>query len=129
MLQVLRINFVVSVWVSVALAALLLIVSWPHGDPGALAPQKGTVQFALLVVLFQPFLWHFYYRVDENPAAAASMSAFFAFPIVAAAIADSANGTHKLWSPIFFVLAYVSISHLAYAFWQWKSGLRSWLDR
>jgi hypothetical protein len=126
--NIIRINFVAAVWISIGLGAVLVVTNWPHGVVPRFSGQGGGVYFGALVTFGQLLLWRFYYRDDETPSAAASMGVYLLFPVVAALIADGVNGTQSVLTPTNYLLVYLGLSHLVYSFWKWQEGNRSWLD-
>jgi hypothetical protein len=70
----LRANFVVAVWLTVALGLLFLWIGWPTPTTdfhlGRYSPGSGAVRMGMLTILFEVGLWFYQFREDTDDNAA-----------------------------------------------------------
>lgn len=80
--QIIRINFVVAVWLTISSCALFLFAA-TAGDFGLLASARPPIGIALLGV-FELALWFVWYRHGEGRMLAAIVGVFLLEPAIAA---------------------------------------------
>ena len=107
----LRTNFVIAVWLTVALGVLFLWAGWPTPTTdfhlGRYSPGSGAVQMGFACIVREIGLWFYQFREDSN---------------------DNASCAGFVGGLLLTALAYLSFSHLAHALRCWSNGRKSVLD-
>jgi hypothetical protein len=130
--SILRTNFVIAVWLTVALGAIILWVGWPTPNTdfslGRYTPGSGAVELGFACILGEIGLWFYQFREDTNDNAALSgfVGGLLLIPLFEIVISDAVNGLPTTWWLL--VPAYLAFSHLGYAAHCWSDGRKSLLD-
>lgn len=134
MRYVLRTNFVIAVWLTVAFGAWLVWIAWPGPAAdhalGRYSPGSGAVELGFACIAGEIGLWFYQFREDtnDNASLAGTVGGFLLIPVLEILISDAANDRPMPWG-LLVLMAYLSVSHFAYALHCWSEGRRSLLDR
>ena len=108
-----RWNFVVAVWLTVALCVAILVTL----DPSALVPPQTAARAATgvaVLAFFEVALWFAYFRHEQGRVAAAAIGIGLLQPVIAATLLPQVNGEPMNVVTI-QLYGYLSASHLAWA--------------
>ena len=124
--RVIRINFVVAVWLTVVTGVVALATLHPstylQEHPGSQAPIG-----AALLVLYEVAMWFYAFKDDEGRGAAARVGLVLAGPAVALVFIPQVTDLRFDWLG-FLYFSYLSVSHFTYAIANWNRHNKSWLD-